>query len=219
MIKCPECGAEYIVQPDICAQCGAQFDPEKQIQDLFAAARRQEQQSLAQQQAQREAFRKLHKETHSRELPEPETKSVPQPDALAAVPQETDSAEAEPVQKSRKWTLTAVAVMTVLILIAVFTLRDGFKEKRHPTDKYAFYLQDNALWFYRDDTGKKYLLTENETPGAIPAFSIGCSGRLRTARTGSACRDRGWSFRLHCRWLSQVKRFFPLPGWAGSAPL
>ena len=59
MIQCPECGAEYTVQPDICAQCGYHFDD---IPDPFAEALRQEQKTLAQQQKQREAYLKLRDE-------------------------------------------------------------------------------------------------------------------------------------------------------------
>ena len=174
MIQCPKCGTEYTVPPDVCAQCGCHLTPEDSLPDLFDAAMQQEKQSRAQQQAQREAFRKLHAEKHPKRQTVPEKQPEPQPDETEtapvseqeAIPQTANSTAAQPKPHNKKRMLFAIAAIAVLVVAAIICLRDGFKPVHHPSDNYAFYLQDSAIWFYRDDTGKKLCLTDSGKPKA-----------------------------------------------------
>ena len=173
MIQCPKCGAEYKVSPDVCVQCGYDFAPEDSLPDLFAAAMKQEQQSRAQQQAQREAFRKLHGEQHPQHNPEPDMlpelpNDVPETEEPEPLPEAVTQSESrtapQPKRNNPKWTPYVIGVIAVLVVAAVISMRDGFKPVHSPTDNYAFYLQDQTIWFYRDDTGKKICLTGNGKP-------------------------------------------------------
>lgn len=175
MIQCPKCGAEYKVSPDVCVQCGYDFAPEDSLPDLFAAAMKQEQQSRAQQQAQREAFRKLHGEKHPQHNPEPDMlpelpNDVPETEEPEPLPEAVTQSESrtapQPKRNNPKWTPYVIGVIAVLFAAAIISLRDGFKPVHAPTDNYAYYLQDQTIWFYRDDTGKKICLTDHGKPHA-----------------------------------------------------
>ena len=189
MIKCPKCGTEYTVLPDVCAQCGMHFEPEDGIPDLFAAALRQERHIRAQQQTQREIYLKLREEKNAEKkaareesseqeetapdfseslLPETEEDA---PEQSAQIPP-TRSSHPQAKQQTKKpakvWWILVAAAFLGLVGYTGFSLRNGFLEQA-PDGSFAFYRQDNTLWFYREDTGEKLRLTPNGKPvDALP---------------------------------------------------
>lgn len=161
MIQCPECGAEYTVQPDICAQCGYHFDD---IPDPFAEALRQEQKTLAQQQKQREAYLKLRDEKNAQR----QQIVSAAPDAKTGSAPRSNKNTGKKIQQKKSSPAAWIGVFAVIALFVaaiICLLKDSspMPVPREGTDGYAFYHEqtDSALRFYRDDTAETIMLTED----------------------------------------------------------
>lgn len=182
MIQCPECGTEYTVQPDVCAKCGYHFSEEDCLPDPFEAAMRQEQESRAQQQEQREAYLKQQKEKSGNHPQAADSdadtnKAVkPEQPAKAAPKQSSTNKNTKNYKKSKKKSSPAawIGVLAVigLFIAAFFYLWDDLKPKpRESTDGYV-YMEDGISRFYREGTAETITLTDDAYRFGQPSRSF-----------------------------------------------
>lgn len=162
MIQCPKCGAAYTVLPDVCEKCKTHFVPTDGIPDPFVAALLQEQRSRAQQHELREAYLKRRNEQHAELQPEHQPQTEPQQKQSAK-----NSKSKKKTNRSVIIIWIAVFLVIGLFIIAFFDLWGGVKQNQSKSNHYAFYRQDSTLWFYRDDTREKHLLTSDCNPSDV----------------------------------------------------
>lgn len=174
MYKCPECGTEYTVVPDVCVSCGHIPEEDAQI-DLFAKARDQEQKTAEQQREQRQQYeaRKAElsaaKPTESAEAPE--TSDGPE---LPRVPEaaEKTSPSAEPKAVSPKGLKAAAVCGAAAVALggaAYFGPQLGKPAGFEKSSIGTFYMKENELWFQNGHSGKKLCLNPDLQITEMPA--------------------------------------------------
>lgn len=175
MYKCPECGTEYTVVPDVCISCGHIPEEDAQL-DLFAKARHQEQKTAEQQRELLQQFEARRAEKESAEqkrsaaIPEmPGSTEPPEAPETADIPVTSGSpeaaekafppAEAKPVSpKALKAAAVCGAAAVALGGAAYFGPQIGKPAGFEKSSIGTFYMKENELWFQNGRTGKTLCL-------------------------------------------------------------
>ena len=161
MIVCPKCGAEYTVNPEKCAVCGAELE-EHSVPDLFASALAQEKSAENKRREIREQFQRMRTAK-----PESETK---QPEAAA----DDETAETVPeqpaYQKKNSRGMKIAAGLTAAVLLtgtAVYAWNGDKPSGFVRSNTAAVYLKDKSLWIFNGQDGKTMCLHDDAIPDTV----------------------------------------------------
>ena len=162
MIICPNCGAEYTVDPEKCAVCGAELE-EHSAPDLFAAALEQEKTAESKRREIREQFHRMRTTK-----PEPDAM---QSEASAEDPAEQDEVQERPAQsKKNPRGLKIAAGLTAAVLLtgtAVYAWNGDKPSGFVRSNTAAVYLKDKSLWIFNGQDGKTMCLHDDVIPDNV----------------------------------------------------